>query len=79
MSIKKFLTIFLLAIFVGSGLMFVSCSKKEKTVGGALVGGALGAGVGGAASGDAAGAVLGGVGGAVLGGVIGHSMGDDKK
>lgn len=72
---KYLLTIGILAI---SSLMLMSgCSKKEKTIGGALIGAAAGAGIG-SAIGNTEGAVIGGIGGAALGGIIGNSMGDDK-
>ncbi len=60
-----------------STLLFTSCSKEEKTVGGALIGAGTGAVIGSAAGGTG-GAVAGGAIGAVAGGLIGNSLGDDK-
>jgi len=78
MEHTKILKTLLLIVFVLSTACFMGCSKKEKTVGGALIGAAAGAGIG-AAAGNTGGAVAGGAIGAVAGGLIGHSMGDDKK
>lgn len=57
---------------------FSGCTKKEKTIGGALIGAGTGAAIGGAAGGGG-GAVAGAVIGGVTGGVIGHELGDDEK
>ncbi len=72
-GIKALLVLVLLA----GTLLIIGCSKKEKTIGGVLIGAGLGAGIG-AAAGDAGAAVAGGAIGGVAGGVIGHNMGDDK-
>ena len=58
-------------------LMIGGCTKKEKTVGGVLIGAGTGAAIGGLAGGGT-GAAIGAVGGGVAGGLIGHSMGDDE-
>ena len=71
--LKGLLLIALLVVTV----LFLGCSKKEKTIGGALIGAGVGAGIG-AAAGDTGGAVAGGAIGAVAGGLIGHEMGDDE-
>ena len=58
-------------------LCFSGCNKKEKTVGGALLGAGTGALIGSAAGGTGggiAGAAIGGI----AGGLVGHGMGDDK-
>ena len=64
--------------FLGAAVLFLSgCTKKEKTVGGALIGAGAGAGIG-AAVGDGTGAAIGAITGGVAGGLIGHSLGDDE-
>jgi len=75
---KKITTILLVVALLGSACVLSSCTKKEKTVAGVLLGAGIGAGIGGAV-GNTEGAVAGGLIGAVGGGLIGHSMGDDKK
>ncbi len=75
MKIIKYL---LIVGLISTACMLSSCSKKEKTLGGALVGAGAGAGIGAAAGGGGGAAIGAGV-GAITGGVIGHSMGDDKK
>jgi uncharacterized protein YcfJ len=75
----KYLSGGLLAvILLGSVAMMTSCSKKEKTVAGAVIGAGAGVGVG-SALGGTGGAVAGGLLGTVTGGLIGNSMGDDKE
>jgi osmotically inducible lipoprotein OsmB len=59
-------------------LLLTGCSKKEKTIGGALIGAGTGAGIG-AAAGGTGGAVIGGATGGAAGGLIGHEMGDDEE
>jgi uncharacterized protein YcfJ len=69
----------LLAIgILGTTVLITGCSKKEKTIGGVLIGAGAGAGIG-AAAGGGEGAAIGGVTGGVVGGLIGHSMGDDDE
>jgi outer membrane lipoprotein SlyB len=69
----------LCVLLAGSSLVFVSCTKREKSTAiGAVVGGGLGLGVG-AAVGGGTGAAIGGAGGALTGGLIGHSVGKDNS
>jgi uncharacterized protein YcfJ len=75
---KRLGAVLLILGLIGSAVVLSSCTKEEKTIGGALIGAGAGAGIG-AAVGNTEGAVAGGVIGAVAGGLIGHSMGDDKK
>jgi len=75
---KRTTAIFLIAALLGSACILSSCTKKEKTIVGAVAGTAVGAGVG-SALGNTEGAVAGGILGALTGGLIGHSLGDDKK
>ena len=66
-----------LAVILFSGTMlFVGCSKDEKTVGGTLIGAGTGAIIGGAAGGTG-GAIGRGVIGGIAGGLIGNSLGDN--
>jgi len=75
---KKYIVLALVGIVGISYLMVTSgCTKKEKTVGGILIGAGTGAAIGGAAGGGG-GAAIGAVVGATGGGIIGHSLGDDK-
>ncbi len=75
---KKYIAFALVGIVSVSCLMMTSgCTKKEKTVGGILIGAGTGAAIGGAAGGGGGAAIGAGV-GAVTGGIIGHSLGDDK-
>lgn len=69
---KKIMTIAAVMIVAGS-LTACNNSPEERTVGGAVLGGAAGAAIGAAATGRAGGAVAGGVIGAIAGGVIGGS------
>jgi uncharacterized membrane protein len=75
---KRSTAILLVVALLGSACVLSSCSRKEKTVAGVVLGGAVGAGIGSAAGGTG-GAVAGGAIGAVTGGLIGHSTGDSKK
>jgi Na+-translocating ferredoxin:NAD+ oxidoreductase RnfD subunit len=61
------------AALLGASFVATGCTTNERTVGGAVVGGAGGAVVGNAIGGTG-GAVVGGVGGAVAGGAIGRNM-----
>ena len=54
-------------------LAAAGCSRTQKTIGGAAVGGVGGAVIGNAVAGTG-GAVIGGVGGAVAGGAIGRNL-----
>jgi len=74
---KKTTAALLIFTLIGSACVLTSCTKKEKTVAGALIGAGAGIGIG-AALGNTEGAIAGGVIGAVGGGLIGHSLGDDK-
>jgi|SaaInl8_150m_RNA_FD_contig_21_103141_length_263_multi_4_in_0_out_0_1 hypothetical protein len=74
---KRILAILLVVGMFGSAMFMGGCSKKEKTVAGALIGAGAGAGIGSAAGGTE-GAVAGGLLGGVTGGLIGNSMKDDK-
>jgi uncharacterized protein YcfJ len=75
---KKYIVLALVGIVGISYLMVTSgCTKKEKTVGGVLIGAGTGALIGGAAGGGG-GAAIGAVVGGAGGGIIGHSLGDDK-
>ncbi len=65
-------------LLVGVLLVTSGCSKKQRTIGGALIGAAAGAGIGGIAGGGG-GAVAGGLAGGLLGGVVGHSTAKNKK
>ena len=73
---KRFLAVFIMGLMLASACVLSSCTKKEKTVGGALIGAGTGAAIG-SAVGNTEGAIAGGALGAVAGGLIGHSMGDD--
>jgi len=73
---KRYLAILVMGVMMASAVMLSSCTKKEKTVGGALIGAGTGAAIG-SAVGNTEGAIAGGALGAVAGGLIGHSMGDD--
>ena len=73
---KRFLAVFVMGLMLASVLVLSSCTKKEKTIGGALIGAGTGAAIG-SAVGNTEGAIAGGALGAVAGGLIGHSMGDD--
>ncbi|HBS47976.1 TPA: hypothetical protein DEO28_02840 [Candidatus Dependentiae bacterium] len=66
-----------LTLLGASAVVFSGCTKKEKTVGGVLIGAAAGAGIG-ALAGDGVGAAVGAVAGGTVGGVVGNSLGDDK-
>ena len=68
-----------LSLVAAAAMLIAGCSKGEKTMAGAGLGGATGAVIGGVASKSAAGAVVGGLIGAVAGGAIGNSMGDDAQ
>lgn len=74
---KSVIKVITCGVVFGMMLLFASCTKQEKTIGGAVIGAGTGAIVG-SAAGDAgagfAGAALGGI----AGGLIGHSLGDDK-
>jgi hypothetical protein len=70
--------LFLVVALLGATILMASCSKKEKTVAGAVIGAGAGAGVGSLAGGTG-GAVAGGLLGTVTGGLIGHSLGDDEE
>ena len=62
-----------LAVALIAGVAMTSgCSRTQKTLGGAVIGGAGGAVLGDAVGGGT-GAVVGGVSGAVLGGVVGRN------
>lgn len=74
---KRLGAILLIVGILGAACVVSGCSRKEKTVAGALIGAGAGAGIG-AAAGDGGAAVAGGALGAVTGGLIGHSLGDDK-
>ena len=75
----KRIMIALLAVgLITATIAFSGCSKKEKTVAGALIGVGAGAGIG-SALGNTEGAIAGGLLGGVAGGLIGNSMGDDEK
>lgn len=67
----------LVIAMLGSVATFAGCTKKEKTVAGALIGAGAGAGIG-AAAGNTTGGLIGGGLGALTGGLIGNSMKDDK-
>ncbi|WP_245198842.1 YMGG-like glycine zipper-containing protein [Jiella mangrovi] len=62
---------FVLAMVAGLAIS-TGCSRTQKTLGGAAIGGAGGAVVGNAVGGST-GAVVGGVSGAVVGGVVGRN------
>ena len=59
-------------VLVGALAVSVGCSRTQRTLGGAAIGGASGAVIGDAVGGTG-GAVIGGVGGAVAGGYIGRN------
>ena len=75
---KRFGAILLVVGILGAACVVSGCTRKEKTVAGALIGGGIGIGVGSAAGGTGGG-VAGGAIGAVTGGLIGNSMGSDSK
>ena len=75
---KDFLKAILAIALLIAVVLISGCSKKEKTVGGALIGAAAGAGIG-AAAGDAGGAIAGGAIGGLAGGIIDHELGDDDE
>lgn len=75
---KRRTLILCIIALLGSACIFSSCTKKEKTVAGAVIGTAAGAGIG-AAAGNTGGAVAGGILGGLTGGLLGRSMGNDKK
>jgi uncharacterized protein YcfJ len=75
---KRLATLLLILGILGSACILSSCTKKEKTVAGAVLGAGAGVGIG-AAVGNTGGAVAGGLIGAATGGIIGNSLGDDKK
>lgn len=75
---KRSTAILLVVALLGSACVLSSCSKKEKTVAGAVIGTAAGAGIG-SAAGNTEGAIAGGLLGGLAGGLLGHSLGDDEK
>lgn len=75
---KRITAFLIITAIIGSAVVMSSCTKKEKTVAGALIGAAAGAGIG-AAAGNTEGAIAGGAIGGIAGGLIGHSLGDDEK
>lgn len=70
--VNKFLA---LAVACCSLALLTGCSKKEKTISGALIGAGTGALVG-SAIGNTGGGIAGAAIGGVAGGLIGNSMGD---
>ncbi len=65
-----------LKVALATALALSGCNSydpRDRTVGGALIGGATGAAVGGLATGTGGGALAGAAIGAVAGGVIGHA------
>lgn len=78
MYINHLTKILLIGLTLGVMVMMASCTKKEKTIAGAVIGAGAGVGIG-AAAGGTGGAVAGGLLGGVTGGLIGNSMGDDDK
>lgn len=70
---KKVLTVSA-AVLLAASLAGCSMSKQEKgTLGGAVVGGAIGTAIGGSGTG----AVVGGATGAAVGGLVGHQITKD--
>jgi len=65
-------------VLFGVLLVTSGCTKKQKTVAGAVVFAAAGAGIG-SALGGTGGAVGGGIGGGLLGGLIGNASGKSRK
>ena len=70
--IRKIATVSLLTL--AAVLPLQQANAQDPTLGGALLGGVIGAGIGSAATGKAGGAIAGGVIGAVLGASIANSM-----
>ena len=69
----------LCVLLASSSIVFVGCTKREKSTAlGAVIGGGLGLGVG-AAVGGGTGAAIGGVTGATAGGLIGNAAGREKR
>ena len=62
----------LIGLLVASVAVSAGCSRTQRTLGGAAIGGASGAVIGDAVGGST-GAVVGGVGGAVAGGYVGRN------
>ena len=75
---KYLFGVLLVVGMLGATVMMSSCTKKEKTVAGTVIGAGAGVGLG-SAIGGTEGAVAGGLIGAVTGGLIGNSLGDDEK
>ncbi len=74
---KKIQLLSLFSILALCSLTLPSCTKKEKTLSGAVIGGAAGGGIG-AAAGGAPGAAIGVGAGALAGGLIGNNI-EDKE
>lgn len=60
-----------ITLIAAAALVAAACTPQERVAGGALAGGAVGAGVGAAATGDAGGALVGGAVGAGAGALAG--------
>ena len=65
--------LYTVTVAVAVMLAAAGCSRTQKTIGGAAVGGVSGALIGDAVGGTG-GAVIGGVGGAVAGGAVGRNL-----
>lgn len=72
MTAGRTLRIGLVTVLIAAGLTSAGCSRTQRTLAGAGIGGASGAIIGDAVAGTG-GAIVGGVGGAVAGGYIGRN------
>ena len=78
-GLQKLVAPMMLVVLLGCMATFTGCSKKESTLGGAVLSAAAGTGIGLAVGGGAGGAIAGGLIGAGVGGVTGYVVGKDKK
>ena len=74
----KYITRSIFGALLISAVLMSSCTKKEKTISGVIIGAGTGAAIGGIA-GNGTGAAVGGILGGLTGGLIGNSMKDDDK
>lgn len=72
----NFMKYFIFLSLIAGATCLTSCSKSERTFGGALIGAGAGAAIGGAAGGGAGAAIGAGVGG-VTGAIVGSSTHDE--
>jgi|SaaInlStandDraft_4_1057021.scaffolds.fasta_scaffold02935_7 hypothetical protein len=75
---KRMLVVVLVTGLLSSAVLMSGCTKKEKTVTGAVIGAGAGVGLG-SATGGTGGAVAGGLLGGIAGGLLGNSLGDDEE